>query len=85
MRGALIDLKKWMRPEPIDKTLVTIADNAFSVPEPFGVTLILCPWNYLVHLLLLPLVGAIAAGNCTIIKSSDLTSSLATFFADIMP
>ena len=42
-------------------------------PEPYGIVLILSPWNYPVQLLLAPLVGAIAAGNCAILKPSPRT------------
>jgi aldehyde dehydrogenase (NAD+) len=41
-------------------------------PEPFGVALILGPWNYPVQLLVSPLVSAIAAGNCVVLKPSEL-------------
>ena len=42
-------------------------------PEPYGVTLIISPWNYPFQLAIAPLIGAIAAGNCAVLKPSELT------------
>ncbi|KAI8638260.1 Aldehyde/histidinol dehydrogenase [Parasitella parasitica] len=53
--------------------------------EPKGVVLIIGAWNYPINLLLLPLVGAIAAGNCAIIKPSEVAGHTAEYIASIMP
>ena len=50
-------------------------------PEPFGVALILGPWNYPLQLLLTPLVSAIAAGNCVVLKPSELAPRTADVMA----
>uniref|UniRef100_A0A8C3SJM2 Aldehyde dehydrogenase domain-containing protein n=1 Tax=Chelydra serpentina TaxID=8475 RepID=A0A8C3SJM2_CHESE len=60
---ALNNLSSWMKDEGVDKNLVTQLDTAFIRKEPYGVVLIIAPWNYPLHLILVPLVGAIAAGT----------------------
>ena len=57
-------LPKWTRPERVSSPLNQQPAKARVVREPLGVVLIISPWNYPVQLLLSPLVGAIAAGNC---------------------
>ncbi len=68
-------LKRWMRPKR-KRTPVILQPSVSKVyPQPLGVVLIIGPWNYPFFLLMAPLVGAIAAGNCAIIKPSDNTKN----------
>jgi aldehyde dehydrogenase (NAD+) len=68
---ALRNLKRWTRPER--GSWIPMPGSTRTVREPLGVVLIIAPWNYPVGLLLSPLVGAIAAGNCAVLKPSELT------------
>ena len=52
-------------------------DDAFIRREPFGVSLIMGAWNYPLQLTLGPLVGAIAAGNCAVLKPSEMSPATA--------
>ena len=52
-----------MKPEPAEKPLPLKFDDCFIMSEPLGVALIIGAWNYPVQLLIMPLIGAIAAGN----------------------
>ncbi|GAA3328604.1 hypothetical protein GCM10020331_073230 [Ectobacillus funiculus] len=54
------------------------------IPEPYGVTLIIAPWNYPFQLAIAPLVGAIAAGNTAVMKPSELTPNVSKVLARIM-
>lgn len=63
-------LKLWMKPETVRTPFAQFPAKSFIVSEPYGVVLIMSPWNYPVLLTLEPLIGAIAAGNCCILKSS---------------
>lgn len=63
-------LRQWMKPRNVRPSLAQMPAKASIYPEPFGVVLIVSPWNYPVQLSLLPLIGAIAAGNTAIIKTS---------------
>lgn len=82
---ALSNLKSWLQPEYVAKTLATKVDTCYVQREPLGVVLIIGPWNYPIHLLLLPLVGAISAGNCVIIKPSEVTPAVEAVVAELIP
>jgi aldehyde dehydrogenase (NAD+) len=64
-------LKKWMKPQKKDTNLLNFPSKSFVINEPLGVVLIIGPWNYPLQLLLTPLIGAIAAGNCAVLKPSE--------------
>ena len=68
---ALKHLKSWMKPETVGTNLLNIPSKSYLVKEPIGTVLIIGPWNYPLQLLLTPLVGAIAAGNCVVLKASE--------------
>lgn len=61
---ALNSLSSWMAPEYVHKDLLNTFNSAYIQSEPYGVVLIISPWNYPLMLSLQPLVGAIAAGIC---------------------
>ncbi|XP_003744881.1 aldehyde dehydrogenase, dimeric NADP-preferring-like [Galendromus occidentalis] len=73
IRGADIELEGWMKAESVPKTLMTVLDRSFVHSEPYGVALIIGAWNYPVQLVISPLVGAITAGNCAVIKTAELS------------
>lgn len=77
-------LPTWMRPQRVKVPLMTQPGHATLVPEPLGIVLIISPWNYPFQLCLLPLVGAIAAGNCAVLKPSEVASATATLIADLI-
>lgn len=62
--------RKWAKSRTVASPLAQFHAKSFTVQEPYGVTLIMSPWNYPVLLCLEPLAGAIAAGNCCILKPS---------------
>ncbi len=64
-------LKAWIQPELMPTNLVNLPSKSYVLQEPLGVVLVISPWNYPFQLLLAPLVGAMAAGNCAVIKSSE--------------
>ncbi|MBA4547881.1 aldehyde dehydrogenase [Thermoactinomyces intermedius] len=67
------NLRKWAKPRRVKTPLVLFGARSYVYPEPYGVNLIIGPWNYPVQLILCPLTGAIAAGNCAVIKPSEYT------------
>merc|ERR1740129_354102 len=75
---ALANLKKWSKPVPVASDTPFDFKSSFYVrPEPKGVTLNIGPWNYPFNLCLQPLVAAIAAGNCMVIKPSEMAPNSA--------
>jgi aldehyde dehydrogenase (NAD+) len=71
IRHALGHLSTWMKPRCRPTPRLAWPARGFIQPEPYGVALILGPWNYPLQLLLSPLVGALAAGNCALLKPSE--------------
>ncbi|XP_069475517.1 aldehyde dehydrogenase family 3 member B1-like [Ambystoma mexicanum] len=76
-RYAINNLKKWMQPAYIEKSMTSLLDVGFVQSEPVGVVLIIGSWNFPIQQVLVPMVGAIAAGNCVILKPSEVSSSAA--------
>lgn len=64
------NLRKWSKPEHVHTPLTLFPSKSYVVHEPFGVVLIIAPWNYPFQLLINPLIGAVSAGNCAVLKSS---------------
>ncbi|MFI5133131.1 MAG: aldehyde dehydrogenase [Chitinophagales bacterium] len=71
INAALKELHKWMQPDRAGTNLLNLPSSSYVMKEPLGVVLIIGPWNYPLQLLINPLVGAIAAGNCTVLKASE--------------
>lgn len=82
--NALTHLKEWMRPQRVPSPLAIQLAESHVHPEPLGVVLIIAPWNYPALLLLSPLVGAIAAGNCAVVKPSNETPRTAAVVERIL-
>jgi len=68
---ALKNIKKWVKRKPIRSSLLNFPSSDFIVPEPYGNTLHISPWNYPFQLSIAPLVGAVAAGNTVLLKPSE--------------
>ena len=71
INATLKNLKHWMQPEHTATNLVNLPSSSFVMHEPLGIVLVIGPWNYPLQLLFTPLVGAIAAGNCAVLKASE--------------
>ncbi|MBQ9989381.1 MAG: aldehyde dehydrogenase family protein [Lachnospiraceae bacterium] len=74
IRTAVKHLDKWIRPNKKKTTTSVWGSRTFTIFEPYGTTLILSPWNYPFQLALAPVVGAMAAGNCIVLKTSKSSS-----------
>ncbi|HKO00605.1 MAG TPA: aldehyde dehydrogenase family protein, partial [Thermoanaerobaculia bacterium] len=72
-RHAMRQVRSWMRPRRVPAPLALLGSRSRVVYEPKGVVLIISPWNFPINLTLGPLVSAIAAGNCAILKPSEMT------------
>eukprot|EP00598_Pedospumella_elongata_P006884 CAMPEP_0184985614 /NCGR_PEP_ID=MMETSP1098-20130426/14206_1 /TAXON_ID=89044 /ORGANISM="Spumella elongata, Strain CCAP 955/1" /LENGTH=500 /DNA_ID=CAMNT_0027509707 /DNA_START=33 /DNA_END=1532 /DNA_ORIENTATION=- len=79
------NLKTWMKPTYTEVPLWMTPASSEIVYEPFGTVLVLGPFNYPVSLTLSPLMGAIAAGNCVLIKPSEMTSAVEKVLYDELP
>ena len=78
-------LKYWMEPKKHSVDLANLLDTAQMRPEPLGVVLIIGAWNYPINLTLTPLISALAAGNCVVIKPSEIAQCTAATLTDLIP
>ncbi len=84
VKYAIKHLKSWVKPQRVAAGLEQFPASAKIYPEPLGVVLIIGPWNYPFQLNILPLVGAIAAGNCAIVKPSEIAANTSKVVADLI-
>ncbi|XP_055707494.1 aldehyde dehydrogenase, dimeric NADP-preferring isoform X2 [Phlebotomus papatasi] len=85
LKNTLMHLRDWAKPVKPEKTFVNMLDGVYIYKEPFGVVLVMGAWNYPLQLTLLPVAAAIAAGNCVVIKPSEVSPNCAKFIADKVP
>ncbi len=81
---AIKHLQRWMKPEKVKTNLLNLPSKSYIASEPLGVVLIIGPWNYPLQLLLTPLVGAIAAGNCAVLKPSEFAGTTSVVIKKIV-
>lgn len=77
-------LPKWSKIKRKKTNLINFFGKSYTVREPYGVTLIIGPWNYPFQLVMAPLIGAIAGGNCTVIKPSELSPNTSKIIEKII-
>ncbi len=78
-------LHRWARPKRVSTPMMALPGSSYIQPEPKGVVLIIAPWNYPLSMVCAPLVGAIAAGNCAVMKPSEVTTQTSAAIARILP
>uniref|UniRef100_UPI00406CC050 aldehyde dehydrogenase n=1 Tax=Paenibacillus sp. FSL R7-0652 TaxID=2921687 RepID=UPI00406CC050 len=77
-------LQEWAAPRSVPTSSIMPDAVSTIYPEPYGVALIIAPWNYPFQLAFGPLIGAIAAGNCAVIKPSELTPATSHLIHDLI-
>lgn len=75
---------KWAKERRVKTPIAQFYAKSFISPEPYGVALIVSPWNYPVQLCLNPLIGAISAGNCAVVKPSAYAAATSTAIAKLI-
>lgn len=78
------NIKKWSRPKKVKTPLYLMPSKSHVMYEPFGVALIIAPWNYPFHLMFAPLVGAISSGCCTVMKPSPYSQCTSEVMQNII-
>ena len=84
VRFHLRHLPRWSRDKRVPTPLAQFHAVSFLSPEPYGVALIMSPWNYPILLCLDPLIGAISAGNCAVVKPSAYTPATSAVIAEML-
>ena len=77
-------VRSWARPKRVGTPGYLFPASSYVYPEPLGVALIIAPWNYPMDLAVAPLVGAIAAGNCAVVKPSEIAPATSSLVAGIL-
>lgn len=77
-------LSKWSKPQKVRTPISHFGSKGVVHSEPHGLTLIISPWNYPVQLAFAPLIGAIAGGNCAVIKPSELTPTTSNIIKEVV-
>lgn len=87
LNHAIRNVASWSRPKRVKSPISLLGAKSRIFREPYGVALIISPWNYPVLLTFRPLIGAVAAGNCAVVKPSELTpnvsATIAALIADV--
>lgn len=84
IRHAEQNLRDWMRPKRVNSPLTMLGSRSYIQYESKGLCLILSPWNFPLNLTFGPLVSAIAAGNCCILKPSEATPATSQLMQEIV-
>ena len=84
INDAIRNLKSWMKPAKVKTNLLNMPSSSYVMSEPLGVVMVIGPWNYPFQLLFTPVIGAIAAGNCIVIKPSEFAPATANVMNEII-
>jgi aldehyde dehydrogenase (NAD+) len=85
VRFAIRHLRRWVKPKRVGVPLALVPGRASYRYEPLGVVLVIGPWNYPFYLCLGPMVGALAAGNCVVVKPSEHAPASSAAMAELLP
>ena len=77
-------LAKWAKPRRVRTNLFLLPASSYQYPEPYGVVLIVSPWNYPFQLVIGPLIGSMAAGNCSVVKPSEYAPDTSRFIGEMI-
>lgn len=77
-------LHRWMQPQKVATNLMNLPAKSRIYKEPLGVVLVIGPWNYPLQLLFTPLAGAMAAGNCVVVKPSEFAPATSAVMKKII-
>ncbi len=84
LNATISNLEAWLEPISVPTNLLNLPSSSRIEKEPLGVVLIIGPWNYPFQLLINPLIGAIAAGNCVVLKPSEFASATEQVMKEII-
>lgn len=84
LKMAIKNTKKWSKAKRVPTPIVLAIASSYRQPGPYGVTLIVSPWNYPIALAFAPLIGAISAGNTAVVKPSELALESSTVITKII-
>ena len=84
LKLTLKKLKDWVKPRKVKETILNFPARSHIRSSPFGIALVIGPWNYPFNLLMAPLIGAMAAGNCVLLKPSEIAPHTSAAIAQLV-
>jgi aldehyde dehydrogenase (NAD+) len=81
---AIRNLRRWTRSSRVRTPIVHFMSHSYITPQPYGQVLVLSPWNFPFQLAFMPLIGALAAGNCVVLKVSKQAANIVTVMENII-
>ena len=81
VKFSISHLKRWTRPKRVMSNLKNFPSSGRIYPDPYGITLIMSPWNYPFMLTAVPILAAVAAGNCAVVKPSAYSPATSSLIA----
>jgi len=84
IKDAVKNIKKWAKVKKAKTPLTHMPAKSRIYSDPYGIALIIAPWNYPFYLLMAPLIGAISAGNCVVVKTAPATASTSSVIKKIL-
>lgn len=78
------NLKKWSRAKKVRTNIINFPARSYIVPQPLGVVLVISTWNYPYNMSLVPVIGAIAAGCCVVLKPSEHAAHSSRIMAELV-
>ena len=84
LKLTLKNIRSWASPERKSATLMNWPSSDWIYKEPYGVVLIIAPWNYPFQLAFAPMIAAVAAGNTVVVKPSEVTTHTASIISEII-
>lgn len=85
IKHTLKHLKRWSKPRKVRTPLIAQPGTSYILPEPLGVVLVIGAWNYPLQLTLAPCIAALAAGNCVLLKPSELAPATSALIKKLIP
>ena len=81
---AIKNINKWTRRKSVRPSLLNYPSSDYIIPQPYGITLHISPWNYPFQLSIAPLIGAVAAGNTIVLKPSEYSENTSIILEKIL-
>eukprot|EP00911_Craspedida_sp_UC1_P000986 UC1_evm3s738 len=85
LQNLVDNFRSWARPESRTVPMLMAPSSAQVQFQPYGVALLISPWNYPIGLVLRPLATALAAGNCCVVKPSEVSVACSALLAELLP
>ena len=84
IKFTLKHLSRWAKPKRVKTPITLFPGKSYRYREPYGITLIMAPWNYPFQLTLAPVVGSISGGNCTVVKPSNYSPATSAIIRKVL-